>query len=300
MNEKITALKHRLHKIESLKDYQVELQQRIDENDAKLLIAYEILKKENRDVEKLQHASLSNVIAWFSHDKEERLAKEEREALQASIQVKQLQEEAEVLQRKLEECTQEIEQEDAIREALYRLQMEDTMHGEHSEQAKELYHRLEKEQLMEKELMEAIEAGYVVTDQLKAAVKEMENASTWGTIDMFGGGGMMSSIIKHSHIDGAQKKIAELSENLHRFQKEVNDVKQVELPDVSIEGWLSGADIFFDNMFFDIMAQSKIDKNLKALRDCLSTITSLQDQLLNEQYACVNRQNELKQALAKL
>lgn len=52
--------------------------------------------------------------------------------------------------------------------------------------------------------------------------------------------------------------------------------------------------------FFDIMAQSKIDKNLKALRDCLSTITSLQDQLLNEQYACVNRQNELKQALAKL
>ena len=299
MNEKITALKHRLHKIESLKDYQVELQQRIDENDAKLLIAYEILKKENRDVEKLQHASLSNVIAWFSHDKEERLAKEEREALQASIQVQQLQEEAEVLQRKLEECTQEIEQEDAIREALYRLQMEDTMHGEHSEQAKELYHRLEKEQLMEKELMEAIEAGYVVTDQLKAAVKEMENASTWGTIDMFGGG-MMSSIIKHSHIDGAQKKIAELSENLHRFQKEVNDVKQVELPDVSIEGWLSGADIFFDNMFFDIMAQSKIDKNLKALRDCLSTITSLQDQLLNEQYACVNRQNELKQALAKL
>ena len=156
MNEKITALKHRLHKIESLKDYQVELQQRIDENDAKLLIAYEILKKENRDVEKLQHASLSNVIAWFSHDKEERLAKEEREALQASIQVKQLQEEAEVLQRKLEECTQEIEQEDAIREALYRLQMEDTMHGEHSEQAKELYHRLEKEQLMEKELMEFI------------------------------------------------------------------------------------------------------------------------------------------------
>ena len=87
MNDKITALKHRLNKIASLKDYQVELQQRIEENDAKLLIAYEILKKENHDVEKLQHASLSNVIAWFSHDKEERLAKEEREALQASIQV---------------------------------------------------------------------------------------------------------------------------------------------------------------------------------------------------------------------
>lgn len=296
MNEKITALKHRLHKIESLKDYQVELQQRIDENDAKLMIAYEILKKENKDVEKLQHASLSNVIAWFSHDKEERLAKEEREALQASIQVKQLQEEVEVLQRKLEECTQEIDQEDAIQEALYRLQMEDTMQGE---QVKQLYQRLEKEQLMEKELMEAIEAGYVVIDQLKSAVKEMENASTWGTIDMFGGG-MMSSMIKHSHIDSAQKKVAELSENLHRFQKEVHDVKQVELPDVSIEGWLSGADIFFDNMIFDIMAQSKIDKNLKALRDCLFSITALQDQLLNEQYDCVNRQNELKQALNKL
>lgn len=299
MNEKITALKHRLNKIESLKDYQVELQQRIDENDAKLMIAYEILKKENKDVDKLKKASLSNVIAWFSHDKEERLAKEEREALQASIQVKQLQEEAEVLQRKLEECIQEIEQEDAIKEALYRLQLEDTMQGEHGEQAKAYYQRLEKEQLMEKELMEAIEAGYVVIDQLKVIVKEMENASTWGTIDMFGGG-MMSSMIKHSHIDSAQKKIAELSENLHRFQKEVNDVKQVELPDVSIEGWLSGADIFFDNMIFDFMAQSKIDKNLKALRNCLSTITTLQDQLLSEQYDCVNRQNELKQALDKL
>ncbi|MFR5079194.1 MAG: hypothetical protein ACLTDX_14720 [[Clostridium] innocuum] len=55
------------------------------------------LKKETRDVEKLNTASVASILAFFAKDKEERLVKEEQEALQAALHVRQLQENAKAL-----------------------------------------------------------------------------------------------------------------------------------------------------------------------------------------------------------
>ena len=85
MNKEIAELKHRLAKIESMKDYQRELEKRFEQNNAKLEVAYAMVKKENKDVEKLKHASFSSIMAWIAKDKEERLIKEEQEALQAAL-----------------------------------------------------------------------------------------------------------------------------------------------------------------------------------------------------------------------
>ena len=297
MKEQIIEIKHRLEKIASLKDYQRELERRFEENSEKLEIAYEILKKEEHDVEKLNAASFANVIAWLMKDKEERLVKEEQEARKAAVVFKQLQDENEYLNKEIVRCEEEIAKEPQLQIALETLQKEAALHGIHKEEVKPLYENLEKEQLLERELQEAIEAGYVVIEHLQDAIKEMDSASGWGVYDMIGGG-IMSSMIKHSHVDHAQQKIMELQQDFLRYQKELKDVSQISLPSVSMEEWLYVADVFFDNMIFDVMALSRIHRSLEQLKDGHQTIMETQDQLLSAQCECLTRQIELKEKIS--
>lgn len=299
MKDKITEVKHRLAKIERLKTYQMELNEQIEVNASRLKVAADIAKKENKDVEKLQHASLSSILAWFAKDKEERLMKEEQEALRATVYLKQLQEEQLVLQRELEKAIEEINQEDALYEVLTRLLKEEACNSPYGEKAAELYDALEKEQLLEKELQEAISSSYVVTDALKNAIEELQSASSWGIMDL-AGGGILTSLAKHSHVDSAQKKIEEIKQSMRRFEKELSDVSNLEIPNIDIDNWLSFSDIFLDHFIFDIMSQSKINDSKHKLDDILSQITALQDQLLDQTNECLTRQIDIKEQITKL
>lgn len=258
MNDTITEIRHRLAKIERLKSYQEELYEQIEHNKIMLAEAEVIAKKEHRDVEKLKHASFFSILAWFAKDKEECLMKEEKEALQAMVRLKQLQEEQVVLQREQDKINMEIDHEDALREALARLIKQEILKRPQGTKAKALYDQLEKDQLLEKELQEAISASYIVTDSLRDAIHELDSASNWGIMDI-AGGGMIASMSKHFQVDNAQKQIEEIKQNMRHFQKELHDVSDIELPNVVMERWLSLSDIFFDNFFLDYMAQSKIN-----------------------------------------
>ena len=299
MNESIIEIKHRLSKIEGLKDYQRELEQRYEEISQKLEVAMHIAEKEQQDVEKLQHASLASLAAWFAKDKEERLVKEEQEAVKAAILVSRLQQDLEITNAELVKCEEEIAQEDALRGALEEMQKQEALQGEHGKEAAELYSQLEQEQLLDKELQEAIAASYVVTDKLRFAVSEMSSASDWGMMDI-AGGGMMTSMIKHSHVKEATKKIAQLQQDLLRLQKEVKDVHSIDIAPMEIESWLSTADIFFDNFIFDFMAYSRINKSHEQLKAGLENIIALQDQLLDEKCQCLERQNALHTKIQRL
>lgn len=296
MKERIADVKHRLAKIESMKEYQVELERRFEENQEKMKIASQILKKESKDVEKLQSASFANVIAWLKKDKEERLAKEESEANHAMIAYKQIQDENESLNDELVHCEEEIAKEGELLILLEQLLKEEAMHGPYREQLKPLYENLEKEQRLEKELQEAIEASYIVTEELRLAIRQLDDASTWGAIDLFGGG-LISSMIKHSHVNSAQSSIAQIQQDMLRFQKELKDINHVEIASVNMEGWLYFADVFFDGVIFDYMALSKIKQNQGKIKECYHNIVNIQDQLLDEKCNCLDRQINLKEKI---
>lgn len=299
MNEKIIELKHRLAKIETLKDYQLELEKKFEDNSAKLQAAFLIVEKENKDVEKLQHASLSSVIAWFAKDKDERLAKEEQEALQAAVYLKQLQEENNVINEELVKCEEEIALEGVLQAKLAALEKKEALQGEKRHEVKPYYDQLEEAQRLEKELQEAIAAGCTVLEHLRLAIDELNDASSWGVIDV-AGGGMVSSMVKHSHVDAAQAEIARIQQELLRFQKEVRDVCQIKTIDVSISDWLSFADVFVDGFIFDLMALSKIHQNQNKLQNLYQDIMEIQDRLLSEQCTCLERQIELKERIQQV
>src|SRR5699024_4846269 len=113
---------------------------------------------------------------------------------------------------------------------------------------------------------EAIEAGNKVGDTLNNAIESLESAEGWGTFDIFGGG-MISSLVKHDHIDKATDQIHQAQTSMRKFQKELLDVDEGSHLEINISGMLKFADFFFDGFIVDWMVQGRIQDSLQQVRD---------------------------------
>ena len=72
------------------------------------------------------------------------------------------------------------------------------------------------------------------------------------------GGGVISSMIKHSKIDQANEWMDQANRDLRRFAKELRDVDSEDLQ-VDTGSLVTMLDIFCDNFFSDLMVQQKIN-----------------------------------------
>ena len=108
-----------------------------------------------------------------------------------------------------------------------------------------------------REINEAIRAGEQALDSLREAKSQLNSARNWGIYDMLGGG-VISSMIKHSKIDQANEWMDQANRDLRRFAKELRDVDSEDLQ-VDTGSLVTMLDIFCDNFFSDLMVQQKIN-----------------------------------------
>ena len=120
----------------------------------------------------------------------------------------------------------------------------------------------------EKEMQEAIDAGE----------KALSSAYSWGAYDTLFGGGLISSVVKHSHMDDAKASITKAEKNLKVFSDELKDI---ELDEVNLEtnDTLGITDVIFDDMFSDLLmqdrieaAQEKVNKAIKRVEEIMQTL----------------------------
>ncbi|WP_311479559.1 hypothetical protein [uncultured Anaerococcus sp.] len=129
-----------------------------------------------------------------------------------------------------------------------------------------------------KELKEAKEAANQVIIRIDAGLNQLKSASSWGILDIFGGG-LISSLVKRNKIGEANRSLEELSISLKSLNKELSDV-DISLPD-AIPDMLSDElfDIVFDNIFTDIRVQGEIKENLIALKELRHAIVEIRDKV---------------------
>lgn len=111
---------------------------------------------------------------------------------------------------------------------------------------------------IEKETLEAKLAGETALHSLYKAKDHLDNARTWGIFDIFGGG-LVSSLVKHSNMNSADSYIKDAKNKLEVFARELEDVDKVCNINIDTGDFLGFADIFFDNMFSDFMMQDRIN-----------------------------------------
>lgn len=132
-----------------------------------------------------------------------------------------------------------------------------------------------------KELKEAKEAANQVIIRIDAGLNQLKSASSWGILDIFGGG-LISSLVKRNKIGEANRSLEELSLSLKSLNKELSDV-DISLPD-AIPDSLSDElfDLVFDNIFTDIRVQGEIKENLIALKELKHAIVEIRDKVDRE------------------
>ena len=128
------------------------------------------------------------------------------------------------------------------------------------------------------EIREAIDAADAALKHLGNAADMFDDAGRWGIVDMLGGG-LITTLLKHRKISDAQDEIDEAKRALRIFVKELDDVDEATGLNVELGSGLQFADIFFDGVLADWIAQNKIDRAKQQVADAMRQVYAVRSQL---------------------
>lgn len=129
-----------------------------------------------------------------------------------------------------------------------------------------------------KEKQEAIEAGEQALRSLRQAKSDLNSARGWGIYDLLGGG-MLSTLIKHSRMNRAEENISQAKLELSKFARELDDVQDITGVDFGIGDLATFADFFFDGMLADFYVQTKINNARAQVDEAIRRVEYVLQQL---------------------
>lgn len=123
-----------------------------------------------------------------------------------------------------------------------------------------------------REVGEAVIAGHHAISGLADALSALRSANSWSNWDTFGGGGLISSSIKHGRMDEAQIAIERAQMALSRFGRELDDLGLPGMVLPTTDGLTRGVDIWFDNIFTDLSVRGRIRSSIRSVEEVLGQV----------------------------
>jgi hypothetical protein len=94
------------------------------------------------------------------------------------------------------------------------------------------------------------------------------------------GRGIISHMVKYSHIDDAERNFHTLSSQLRSLKSELSDVKGLALPWLNqISSGQRMVDFWSDNIFTDLSVRSKVSENADKIRELFKNIKDVEKSL---------------------
>jgi len=240
------------------------LKDRIEELEEKVSYLEGIMIKEQDDVEKFEGNAFMALLYKLVGKHGEKLSQEKCEAYEARIKYETAESELKALKDDLYDIDKELADLFGIEEK-YEKEFEKKKQAimlSNNEEAKEIFRLSDEISALEahkKELAEAISAGKIAYSSADRVLASLEQAEDWGKADMWGFGGIISEIGKHSNLNDAQDSVAILQTNLVRFQNELSDTEIRAHVRLETDGYVKFADWFFDGFFSNWEMQSRIE-----------------------------------------
>lgn len=271
LNQRLARVAEQRARLEKLRRQAAELESEYNRAQAAAEERLAQLKKEEKDVERLEGVSLSGLLANFFGNREEKLLQEREEAVTAQLRYDETRVRAERLRGDLARVQQEMASLAGVEGEHQALLAEKerqirSSNGPGARQLHELEQREQEAQWQLKELDEARRAGMDAGQALDRVADLLNSARNWGTFDMLGGG-WLATAAKHSRIDEAKNELYWAQEALARFRRELKDVEaSLQMPAIAdLDGFTRFADFFFDGLFADIFVQSRINESLRSV-----------------------------------
>ena len=305
MADILTELQQKAARKPSLEAKLRELQNQRREYDREVISLRVAFRKEQEDVEKLEGRSLANYFFQVVGKLDEKLDRERRETYAAKVKLDAAQRELAGIESDISEIQSQLT-EIQVAEAQYReelkkkqavLRASGTAAGDRIMETEQKIMALEAQK---KEIKEAISAGYSARGTADRILSELKSADDWNTWDLFAGGGIITHMAKHSHLDEAQDLVSELQSKLRRFKTELADIQITADMQVNIDGFLRFADYFFDGLFADWAVGSKINQSINSVSGTKDKINRTLDKLDDMEKAVDQGIASLKQQLDEL
>ncbi len=123
-----------------------------------------------------------------------------------------------------------------------------------------------------KEIDEAIEAGHRALEALEDARDSLGSAQRWGLVDIFGGG-LVTSVIKHSRLGDANHALAIAREEIRNFSHELADVRELSRLNANVSSLNALFDIAFDNPLADLLVQKDMSDAADRVDEAIDKVT---------------------------
>ena len=303
MADILTELQARVAMKPALEAKLRELQNQRREYDREAISLRVAFRKEQEDVEKLEGRSLANYFFQVVGKLDEKLDQERREAYAAKVKLDAAERELAGIEADISEIQTQLN-EIRVAEAQYKEALEKKramLKASGTAAADQILGIEQKIAVLEaqkKEIKEAISAGYSARGTADRILSELDSADGWNTWDMFGGGGIITHMAKHSHMDEAQDLVSELQSKLRRFKTELADINIQANMQVNVDGFLRFADYFFDGLFADWAvgdriseAQSSVMSVRHKIEQAMNKLTSM-EQAADKQIAALKAKIE--------
>ena len=278
LNSRLTQTKERLRTKQKLEAMLGQVQTNLRQANRKSTELSERLASERADVDKLEGLSLSGLFYTVLGTKSERLDKEREEYLAAKLKYDEGVEAVKDLTAEGNRLRHELEAFQSVAHEYQRLMEEKealltSSRDPLARRLLELSERLGDLKSDQKELAEAVQAGESALRGLRRVQTDLQSAANWGTWDMLGGG-ILTTMAKHSKIDTAKQHAHAAQRQLRRYQEELADAGQRLAVSLEIGDFSKFADYFFDGLIADWIVQSKIEKASSACSSVASQVAA--------------------------
>ncbi|WP_219835521.1 hypothetical protein [Paenibacillus sp. R14(2021)] len=278
--------KHQLHKAQRRQEL---LRARVNEQEMAIIKLEVQLDAEQADVDKLTGMSVTNLFHTLLRSKQEQLETERQQVLAAALQLQEakqglirLKEDIRLAGDEIASCM------NAEQEYVRLLGEKEAALRSLPEMAQELAGMedgIAEGSVLSRELREAVTAGTGVLSALDEALQSLNKASSWGNWDLWGGGGLISTHLKHGHMDDAKQAISEAIYRMRSFRDELEDLKQSVDIQIDISSLLKFGDYWFDGLITDWIVQKRVNEAQERAQDARTEVSryvrKLQSELTN-------------------
>lgn len=236
-------------------------------------------RSEQNDVDKLEGRSLANYFYQIIGKLDEKINEERKQAYAAKVKLDAAQRELAAVDWEIQEIQSQL-QELVGCEETYASALESKRNAVKASgtpvasQILEIEERIVFLENQKKEIQEAVSAGQSALGTADSVLSELEDADGWNTWDIIGGGGIITHMAKHGHLDEAQEKVEQLQGKLRCFKTELADINIQADMQVNIDGFLRFADYFFDGLFADWAVGDKISESQSSVQAVKNQINS--------------------------
>lgn len=302
--ERFAEVKERLARKQHLEAVMPDLQNQYSDVLAKVSELREQKAEEQKDVDRLEHGSLAAFLLNVVGKKEEKLAKEQREAYMAAVKCDAAEKELADVEERLERAGKELtrlqncekEYEALLQEKREEIERKGLPAADEIIKTERNLFFAEKQL---REIKEAISEGEKAKQLAEAALEKLDSADGWSTFDLFGGG-LLADMAKHGAIDEAQELIESLQRQLRSFKTELADVHIDASITIHIGEMLKFADYFFDGFFVDCAVKSRIEDSMEQVKETKRKIVEMLRRLRGMMTELEKRQTGYKAQLRRL